>query len=102
MSLSVHYDQQVISQFLHKEKVHPTQIHIRLAAQYSFKTHSLRSVRHRRQLFDCGRENLHDDLRSRRPPIDHVDAKIIACSEREPFSSACSLAEALDVSPTIV
>jgi hypothetical protein len=34
--------------------------------------------------------------------IDHLNAKIIACLEREPFSSAYLLAEALDVSPATV
>jgi predicted ArsR family transcriptional regulator len=48
------------------------------------------------------RQDLHDDVRSGRPPIDHLDAKIIAGLEMEPFSSAYSLAEALDVSPTAV
>jgi hypothetical protein len=43
-----------------------------------------------------------DDLRSGRSPIDHFDAKIIACLERESFSSAHSLAKALDVSPATV
>jgi hypothetical protein len=40
--------------------------------------------------------------RGPKAPIDHLDAKIIACLEREPFSSAHSLAEALDVSPATV
>jgi hypothetical protein len=39
---------------------------------------------------------------SGRPPIGHLDAKIIACLEREPFCSAYLLAEALDVSPATV
>jgi DNA-binding Lrp family transcriptional regulator len=34
--------------------------------------------------------------------IDHIDAKIIACLEGEPFASAYSLPEALDVSPATV
>jgi hypothetical protein len=53
-------------------------------------------------LFDCGRQNLHDDSRSGRPPIDHLDAKSTVCLEREQFSSADSLAETLDVSPATV
>jgi hypothetical protein len=34
--------------------------------------------------------------------FDHLDTKIIACLEREPFSSAHSLAEDLEVSPAAV
>jgi hypothetical protein len=96
------YEQRIIIQFLHKEKVHPTQIHRRLAAQYGLETDSLQSVQHWCQLFDCGRQNLHNDPRSGRPPIDYLDVKIIACLVREPFSSAHSLAEALDMSPATV
>jgi hypothetical protein len=98
----VSYGQRVIIQCLHKEKVHPAQIHRRLSTQYGLETYSFRSVQHWHQLFDCKRQNLHDDPRSGRPPIDHLDAKIITCVEREPFSSAYSLAEALDMSPATV
>jgi hypothetical protein len=96
------YEQRAVIQFLHKERVHPTQIHRRLAAQYGLETYSLRSVQHWCQLFDCGRRNSHDDPRSGRPQIDHLDTKIIAYLERELFSSECSLAEALDVLPATV
>jgi hypothetical protein len=96
------HEQRVIVQSLHKEKVHPTQIHRRLAAQYGLETYSLRSFQCWCQLFDCGRQNLHDDPRSGRIPIDHLDATIIGCLERELFFSAHSLAEALDVSPATV
>jgi hypothetical protein len=96
------YEQRVVIQFLHKEKVHPIQIHRRLTAQYGLEIYSLPSVQHRYQLFDCGRQNCYDNPRSGRPPIDHLEAKSIVCLEREPFSSADSLTEALDVSPAIV
>jgi hypothetical protein len=102
LSLSMTYDQRVVIQFLHKEKVHPTQIHRRLAAQYGLETYSLRSVQHWCQLFDCRRQKFHDDSRSGRPGIDHLDARIIACLEREPFSSAYSLVKALGMSPAAV
>jgi hypothetical protein len=35
--LSVNYGQRAIVQFLHEEKVHPTQIRRRLAAQYGLE-----------------------------------------------------------------
>jgi hypothetical protein len=96
------HEQRVMIQFLHKEKGHPTQIHRRLAVQYGLETYSLRKVQHWYQLFDCGRENLHHDPMSGRPQIHHLDAKIIACLEKEPFPWACLLGEALDVSPATV
>jgi hypothetical protein len=95
-------EHRVVIQFLHKEKVHPTRFHRRLAAEYGLETHSFRSVQHWCQLFDCERQNLPDDPRSGRPPIDHLDAKIFTCLERKPLSSAFSLPEALDVSPPTV
>jgi hypothetical protein len=70
--------------------------------KYRLGTYSLRSVQHWCQLFDCGRQNLRDNPRSGRLPIDHLDAKIITNLEKERFSSAHSLAEALDVPPATV
>jgi hypothetical protein len=96
------HEQRFIIQFLHKETVHPAQIHRRLAAQYGLETYSLRRVQHWCKLFNCERQGLHNDLRSGIPPIDHSNAKIIACLEREPFSSAPSLVEALEMSPPTV
>jgi hypothetical protein len=101
-SLSMSYVPRVIVQFLHKEKFHSTQIHKRLAAQSGLEIYSLRSVHHWCQLFECGRQSLHDDPRSGSPPVDHLNAKIVPCLERELFSLGYSLAEALDVSPATV
>jgi hypothetical protein len=98
----MNYELPAIIQFLYKEKVYPAQIHRRLAAQYGLEPYSLRSIQQWCQLFDCGRQNLHDDPRSGRPPINHLDAKILACLEREPLSSAYLLAEALGASPITV
>jgi hypothetical protein len=95
-------EQRAIIQFLPKERVHPTQIHRRLAAQYGLGTYSIRSVPHWCQLFDCGRQNLHDVPRSGRLPTDHLYAEHIACMDREPFALADSLAETMDVSPAAV
>jgi hypothetical protein len=95
-------EQRIIIQFLHREKVHPTKIYRRLAAQYGFETHSLWSVQHWCRFFDCGRQNFHNAPRPGKPPIDHLDAKIIACLDREPFSLVYSLAEALEMSPAAV
>jgi hypothetical protein len=90
LSLSLSSEQQVIIQFLPKEKIHPTQIHRRLAAHSGLETYSLRSVQCWCQLFDCGRQNLRDDPKSGRAPVDHLDAKPITCLE------------AMDVSPATI
>jgi hypothetical protein len=95
-------EQRTIVQFLHKKRGHRTQIHRRLAARYDLEASSLRRVQHWCQLFDCGRQNLHIDPRSRGPPLHHLDTNSIEYLERESSFSACSLAEGLDVSPATI
>jgi hypothetical protein len=101
LSLSLIYEQPVIIWFLHKERGRPAQIHRRPGAQNGFEISSVRSAHHWSQLCNGERQILNDDLRSGRPPIDHLDTKILACFKKERFSSAYSLAEAPYVSPAI-
>jgi DNA-binding MurR/RpiR family transcriptional regulator len=44
-----------------------------------------------------GRADLHDEHRSGRPSLDHIDSKILAILDRVLFESARSIAETLDV-----
>ena len=96
------YQQRVIIRFLHRERVQPGEIHRRLATQPCEDLYSKRSIEWWCAQFVCGREDIEDDHRSGRPPIDHLDTKILACLESEPFQSAYSLAEALGVSHATV
>jgi hypothetical protein len=96
------YQQRVIIRFLHRERVQPDEIHRRLAAQPCKDLYSKRSIEWWCAQFVCGREDIEDDYRSGRPPIDHLDTKILACLESEPFQSTYSLAEALGVSQATV
>jgi hypothetical protein len=45
---------------------------------------------------------LGDEPRSGRPPTDFLDIRILACLEKQPFRSACSIAEILNVSHTTI
>jgi hypothetical protein len=79
------YQQRVIIRFLHKERVEPAEIHQRLAARPCKDLYSKRSIEWWCAQFVCGREDMEDDYRSGRPPIDHLDTKIFACLESEPI-----------------
>jgi hypothetical protein len=96
------YQRRVIIRFLHRERVQPDEIHRRLAAQPCKDPYSKRSIEWWCSQFVCGREGIEDDDRLGRPPINHLDTKILACLESEPFQSAYSLAEALGVSQATV
>jgi hypothetical protein len=91
------YDQSVIIRFLCKEGASPEDIHARLEAQLGDATDSERSVRQWCQYVRQGREDLHDELRSSRPPIDFLDIRILALPDEQPFHSAYSIAESLGV-----
>jgi hypothetical protein len=92
------YQQRIIIRFLHKERVQPAEIHQRFAAQPCKDLYSKWSIEWWCVQFVCGREEIEDDYRSGKPPIDHLGTKILACLESEPFQSAYSLAEVLAVS----
>jgi len=49
-----------------------------------------------------GREDLHDQGGPGRPPLDDVDAKILALLQKEPYSSVRTLSESLRYPPTTV
>jgi histone-lysine N-methyltransferase SETMAR len=92
------FEQRVIIRFLFKEGVDANDIHTRLSAQFGDKAYSLRSVRRWCQYVRQGRELMHDEPRSGRPPVDFLDIQILSNLEKYPFHSADSLAEILKVS----
>jgi hypothetical protein len=102
LSFCVSYGEQVIIQFLHTERVHLVQIHIRVEAQSGLQSYSLRRAQYRCLPFDCQHQNLSDAPRSGRPAIGHLNAITFACLERELLSSSCLLAEGLHVLLAIV
>jgi hypothetical protein len=86
-------EQRMMIPFLHREDFAPNEIHRQLQAQLEDTNCSLRTVRRWCQYVPQGREDLCDELRSGRPPIDFLNIKTLACLEKEPFHSAYSLAE---------
>jgi hypothetical protein len=49
-----------------------------------------------------GREGFHDEHRIERPPLDHIDAKILAMLDKAPFESARSMPHVLGVDDATV
>jgi hypothetical protein len=98
------YDQRVIIWFLCKERVSPEDIHARLEAQFRDVIYSERSARRWCEYIQVrqGREDLHDEVRSGKPPIDFLDIRILALLDKQPFHLASSTAEALCVSHLII
>jgi hypothetical protein len=50
----------------------------------------------------AGREDLYDEEQLSRLSLEFIDSKIIACFDSQPFHSAFLIAEAIDISHTIV
>jgi hypothetical protein len=49
-----------------------------------------------------GRQDLHDEIRTGRPPLDDLDAKILAILDKSSFESARSIAATLCVAHSTV
>jgi hypothetical protein len=92
------YDQRATIRFLCKERVSPEDIHAHLEAQFGDDTDSEQSIQRWCQYVRQGREDLHEEVQSGRPPIDFLDIRILALLDEQPFQSAYSIAETLDVS----
>jgi hypothetical protein len=98
----IEYDERVIIRFLCKEGVSPEDIHARPELQFRDATYSERSVRQQCQYVRQGREDLHDEARYGRPPIEFRHIRILALLDEQPLHSAYSIAEALCVSRSII
>jgi hypothetical protein len=95
-------DQRIIIRFLCKELVSPEDVHARLEAQFEDTTYREQSVRRCFQSVRQGSEDLHDEGRSGRPPIDFLEVRIPVFLGEQPFHSAYSIAEALGVSRSTI
>jgi hypothetical protein len=100
------YDQRVIIRFLWKEGIDAHEIIHRLQEQFGEHAYKLRTVRFWITEIRLGRQDLHDEIRIGRLPLDDLDdlndlddldAKILAILDKSPFESARSIAETLHV-----
>jgi hypothetical protein len=95
-------EQRLIIHFLCREAANPQAIQARLSAQVGDAADSLRSVQDWCRYVRQGREFLGGKPRSGRPPIGFLDVRILTCLEKQPFHTAYSLAEILNVSHTTI
>jgi hypothetical protein len=96
------FEQRVIIRFLFKEGVDANDIHPRLLAQLGNKVYSLGSLQRWCQYVRQARELMHDERRSRWPPVHCIDIQILSNLEKHRFHSAYSLAEIHPVSRAMI
>jgi hypothetical protein len=89
------YDQRVIIRFLSNERTTADEITTRLQIQLAEHAYKLRIVRFWIGEVRFGRQDLHDEIRTGRPPLDDIDVKILAILYKSPFECAASIAERL-------
>jgi hypothetical protein len=99
------YDQRVIIKFLLNERPDAGDIADRLQAQFDEHAYKLRMIQFRITEVWLGHQDLHDEIRTRRPselqtfrpPLDDLDAKILTILNKSPFKSFYSITETLRV-----
>jgi hypothetical protein len=97
------YDQRVIIKFLWNEGTDARDIAARLQAQFAKHADRLRTVQFWITEIRLDRQDLHDEIRTRKSLLDDLDAKILAILNKSPFQSDHSIAERLLVAhPTVL
>jgi hypothetical protein len=91
------YDQRVIIRFLWNEGIDTNQITARLQAQFGEHAYKLRTIRFWISGASFSYQDIHDEICTSKPPLDDLDAKILAILDKSLFVSACSMAERLHV-----
>jgi hypothetical protein len=94
------YDQKVIIKFLLNKRSDARDIADRLQAQFCEHAYKLRTVQFWIREVRLGHQDIHDEIRTRIPPLDDLDdlnAKILIILNKSPFESARSITETLRV-----
>jgi transposase len=94
-TFGIEHDQRVIIKFLWKDRVDTRQIAAILQAQFAEHVYQLQTVQFWITEIRRDRQDLHDEIRNGRPPLDDLDDKILAILDKSLFESAHSIAKRL-------
>jgi hypothetical protein len=94
-TFGMEHDQRMIIKFLWNEGADASQIAARFQAWFSEHSYQLRTVQFWITEIRRGLQDLHDEIRSRKPLLDDLNGKILAISDKSPFESIDSIAERL-------
>jgi hypothetical protein len=95
-------DRRVIIRFLWNDETNAYEITRRLQAQFDEHVYTLWTVRFWITEVRLGGQDLHDEIRTGRLPLDNLDDKILARLDESPFESARSIAETLYIARSTV
>jgi hypothetical protein len=95
-------DQRVIIKFLLNRETNTRDIADRLQVQFDEHVYKLQIVQFWITETWIDRQNLHDEIRTGRFPLDDLDAKILTILNKSPFESTRSIAKTLCVAHSIV
>jgi hypothetical protein len=76
------YDQRVIIRFLWNERIDANQITARLQTQFDEHVYKLGTIWFWIVEVRFGRQDIHDEIRTGRPPLDDLDAKILTILDK--------------------
>jgi hypothetical protein len=96
------YYQRVIIKFLLNEKADARDIADRLQALFGEHAYKLRMIEFWIAEVWLGPQGLCDEIRSRKLPMDDLDPKIMAISDKSPFELVHSITETLCIAQSIV
>jgi hypothetical protein len=95
-------DQRYEIKFLYSKKFALDRIVAELASVSGEQAYAKKMVEYCIQQIKLGRSDMEDEAKHGRPPLDDVDARIMACPSYEPLYSIRSIARALDLAPATV
>jgi hypothetical protein len=95
-------EQRHVIKVLYAKKFVLGRIGAELASAYGEHASAKKAVERRIHEVKLRRSDMGNEAKHGRPPLDDVDARILACLSNEPFSSIRSIVQALGLAPATV